>query len=103
MANIFKIGSKDFNDLINYIKEACIENIDQAVHAEKNGADRLELCAHLELDGLTPPISLLESVLNKIDIPVRVMVRLREGDFHYSEQEVAEMIDQIEIFKKISN
>lgn len=40
----------------NYIKEACVEGLTQSINAENKGADRLELCARLDLDGLTPDI-----------------------------------------------
>lgn len=59
--------------------------------AEKCGADRLELCADLETGGLTPPISLIQAVLERVKIPVMVMIRPRGGDFCYSRQEVVQM------------
>ena len=84
-----------------FLIEACVENVDQAIHAYNNGADRIELCAHLELDGLTPSFSLVETVLSKISIPVRVMIRQRAGSFYYSSREIMEMYNQIEQFKSL--
>lgn len=84
-----------------YLVEACVENVDQALHAYKNGADRIELCAHLEQDGLTPSFSLIETVLSKISIPVRVMIRPRAGSFCYSTREIIEMCNQIEKIKSL--
>ena len=55
--------------------------------AFQSGADRLELNAALELDGLTPSRGLIESVLEAVDIPVIAMVRPRSGDFCYSADE----------------
>ncbi len=38
------------------IKEACVETFKEALLAEQNGADRIELCSDLANDGLTPPV-----------------------------------------------
>ena len=45
------------------IKEACVENFNEALIAVKKGADRLELCADLANDGLTPSVELIKSLL----------------------------------------
>ena len=34
--------------------EACVETLSEAKNAVKFGANRIELCSHLDLDGLTP-------------------------------------------------
>ena len=39
---------------LNFTKEACVDNIDDAINVEKNGANQIELCSRLDLDGLTP-------------------------------------------------
>ena len=36
------------------IIEVCAESYEYAEKAQKAGADRIELCKHLHLDGLTP-------------------------------------------------
>ena len=69
-----------------YIKEACVETLEQAVIAERKGADRLEFCAYLAFDGLTPAPDLVKAVLNVVNIPVRVMIRPRNGNFVYNEE-----------------
>ncbi|PKD16420.1 copper homeostasis protein [Salegentibacter salinarum] len=74
-----------------YVKEACIETLEQAIAAENKGADRIELCSNLQLEGLTPSNDLIVQVLDKINIPVRVMIRPRTGNFLYSEKEITEM------------
>ena len=35
------------------IKEACVEGYQEAMLAEKLGADRIELCSHLEMETYT--------------------------------------------------
>lgn len=82
------------------IREACVETAEQAYIAEKNGADRIELCAHLEWDGLTPSIELLNDTLSLINIPIMAMVRSRKGDFVYSKVDMEEMINSISFLEK---
>ena len=53
--------------------------------AEAGGADRLELCAGLELGGLTPSLGLYTEVVLAVMRPVWVMIRPRPGEFVYSE------------------
>ena len=84
-----------------YIKEACVETLEQAVIAEKKGADRLELCAYLAFDGLTPAPDLVKAVLNAVNIPVRVMIRPRNGNFVYNEDELEHMKNCIKEFKNL--
>ena len=36
------------------VKEACVDNIQNAINAFKKGADRIEFCSNLDEDGLTP-------------------------------------------------
>ncbi len=85
-----------------YLREACVENLAEAIQAEKQGADRLELCSRLDLDGLTPSFNLVRQVLDNVSIPVMVMIRPRAGDFEYSEQELDEMKREIVAFKNLN-
>lgn len=82
-----------------YIKEACVENLSQVVQAKKRGADRIELCDRLDLDGTTPSRQLIVSA-KETGIPVRVMIRPRGGNFVYTEEELIQMIVSIEFCKK---
>jgi len=78
--------------LPNHIKlEACVGSLEDSVAAENHGAHQLELCGRLDIDGLTPDISLIESVLNTVNIPVKVMLRNRGGDFNYLSEDIDQM------------
>lgn len=63
--------------------EACVETVESAVLAATSGADRLELCAALEVGGVTPGSGLLRAVRTRVDIPLQVLIRPRTGDFQY--------------------
>ncbi len=78
-----------------FLKEACVEGLNQALNAQKLGADRIELCANLDVGGTTPSTSVIKAVLAHVQIPVRVIIRPRGGDFVYLEDELALMEDQI--------
>ncbi|MGY5048977.1 copper homeostasis protein CutC [Streptomyces sp. 900105755] len=59
-----------------------------------HGADRVELCAGLELGGLTPSAALVEAVA-AVGLPVQVLVRCRPGDFVYDAEEIALMAAEV--------
>jgi copper homeostasis protein len=47
--------------------------------AQEGGADRLELCASMEADGLSPSVSTVSAVRRVTDLPLRVMLRLTDS------------------------
>jgi copper homeostasis protein len=69
--------------------EVCIGSVGDALAAEADGADRVELCAATEVGGLTPSLGLLERVLAATRLPVIAMIRPRPGGFAYSPAEFA--------------
>ena len=71
--------------------EICCSSIDDAIEAEKGGADRVEICSALFLGGLTPSLGTIQEAKQRLKIPVLVMVRPRGGGFAYSEAEFATM------------
>lgn len=83
------------------IYEACVETFEQALKAEQNGAHRIELCSHLELDGLTPSPGLISETCSRLSIPVMVMIRPRGGDFVYTGEEIELMEKEIALAKDL--
>tara|TARA_Y100001970_G_scaffold36017_1_gene44531 strand:- start:119 stop:751 length:633 start_codon:yes stop_codon:yes gene_type:complete len=81
------------------IKEACVEGYQEAMLAEKLGADRIELCSHLDKDGLTPERETILDVLRSISIPIKIMIRPRSGNFVYNEKEIYQMEEEISFCK----
>ena len=97
---IITFGIKIRRQMNSYIKEACVENLFQVEKAKMKGADRIELCDRLDLDGTTPSRDLV-LVAQRTGLPVRVMIRPRGGDFVYSEDELNEMINSIKLCKDL--
>ncbi len=83
------------------IKEACIECFQEAVTAEKRGADRIELCENLGVGGTTSSFGTLKLCREKLNIPVFAMIRPRGGNFVYSGNELEIMEADIKICKKL--
>ncbi|WP_373055731.1 copper homeostasis protein CutC [Zunongwangia sp. H14] len=85
----------------NYLKEACVETFQQAMNAENLGANRIELCARLDLEGITPSKELIKQCMDRLNIPLRIMIRPRAGDFVYSEEEMEKMKSSIRFCKDL--
>ncbi len=79
---------------------ACF-NVPSAIIAQKNGADRVELCAEMEVGGTTPSIGDIKKVRANIDIDLNVMIRPRGGDFAYSDLEFEQMKEDIFTIKQL--
>jgi len=83
------------------IIEVCAESYEYAVKAEKAGADRIELCKDLHLDGLTPDYECAKKTIDSLNIPVFIIIRPRAGDFIYSDKEFELMKQDIVKFKEM--
>ena len=77
--------------------EVCCGNLESVDAAVLGGARRIELCADLPLDGLTPPMDWLRTVKTRYpEMTVHVLIRPRAGDFCYAPEEVETMVSQVE-------
>jgi len=71
--------------------EICCGSLEDALEAEKGGADRVELCSALFLGGLTPSMGTIIESKARLKIPIVVMIRPRGGGFCYTKPEMAVM------------
>jgi len=79
---------------------ACF-NLDSALIAQQNGADRVELCDGFEVGGTTPSFQTVVKTKELLAIDLNVMIRPRGGNFVYTDEEFEQMKLQILEFKKI--
>lgn len=79
-----------------YLLEVAANSVASALAAQAGGAGRVELCAALELGGLTPSHAVIAMVRERLRIPLYVLIRPRAGDFLYDEPECEAMRRDIE-------
>ena len=80
----------------NRLLEVCTGHLQSVMAAVEGGAERIELCSALSLDGLTPSIGLLKYVREHFpQLRIHVLIRSREGDFVYSKEDLETMLTDI--------
>ncbi len=84
---------------MTYRFEVAVDSLESALTAQDCGADRAELCADLGIGGITPSLGALELAVERLRIPVHVMIRPRRGDFLYTDAEFETMTRDIELAK----
>lgn len=73
--------------------EVCTGNLASVIAAVEGGAERIELCSALSLDGLTPSIGLLKYVRQTFpELKIHVLIRSCEGGFVYSKDDLDTML-----------
>ena len=78
--------------------EVCTGNLASVIAAVKGGAERIELCSALSLDGLTPSIGLLKYVRQTYpQLKIHVLIRSCEGGFVYSKDDLETMLLDIHL------
>jgi copper homeostasis protein len=81
--------------------EVCVDSIESALAAERGGAHRVELCGALAGGGVTPSTGLIVMVREKLSIGLHVMIRPRDSDFCYSDEEFGIMQRDIREAKRL--
>ncbi|TAL72731.1 MAG: copper homeostasis protein CutC [Rhodanobacter sp.] len=76
--------------------EVAANSVASALAAQAGGAGRVELCAALELGGLTPSPACIAMARERLRIPLCVLIRPRAGDFLYDDAECEAMLRDIE-------
>ena len=80
--------------------ELCANGYQSMINGVVGCADCAELCEALEVGGITPSQETLVNCQNAArHIPVRVLIRCREGNFVYNEKEIETMCDEIRMVK----
>ena len=75
---------------------ACF-NIASAVAAAQAGADRIELCDNPQDGGTTPSYGTIRMAIEKISVPVFLIIRPRGGDFLYNADEFEAMLHDVQL------
>lgn len=83
------------------ILEICVDSVESAIAAQRGGADRIELCSALLVGGLSPDSALYHNVRRHTDLPVRVLLRPRAGDFCYTGYEFDILCDEVRLFREL--
>lgn len=87
--------------MVDYKTELCSEDVNLSIE-KASFVDQIEFCADLANDGLTPSVNDVKQILeNQNHALVKVMIRLRPGNFQYSEEELDVMLRQVDEFKAI--
>lgn len=81
---------------MNYNIEVCIDNLESLHLAIEGGANRIELCSSLALGGLTPSFGMMKQAAKLSTVPVYAMIRPRQGDFLYDDDDVESMLYDID-------
>lgn len=69
--------------------------------AVEGGADRIELCADLYQGGTTPSYGTLLKCRETFDVELFPIIRPRGGDFLYTDEEFAIMLQEIRLCKEV--
>ena len=83
----------------HFTLECCVDSVASARAAAAGGATRLELCANLIIGGTSPSTALFSRVREAVDLPIRVLLRPRFGDFLYTSDELAILRDEVRMFR----
>lgn len=75
-------------------------NLDSCRIATNVGVDRLELCENYTNGGITPTLDYFKEARRLFPADIFVMIRPREGNYVFSDEEFEEMLISLEQFKK---
>ncbi|EZG70159.1 CutC family protein [Gregarina niphandrodes] len=81
--------------------EVCIDDPQSVNILNTCDVQRIEVCGHLSIGGVTPPLPLVRYVNEYSTIPFRVMIRVRAGLFDYTETEWKMMYEEARAIKEV--
>lgn len=80
---------------MSILLEVCVDSPEGLAAAIAGGANRIELCAALDLGGLTPPAGMM-ALAARAPIPVYAIIRPRAGNFIFDTDNEAAMLADID-------
>lgn len=84
-----------------YETEICVTSLEGCKIAERLGATRVELCSALSEGGLTPTLGMVRAARKVLhNTKLFVLIRVRAGDFVYSDDEIDIMCEDIKLLVK---
>ncbi|MBP2558565.1 copper homeostasis protein [Neorhizobium galegae] len=81
--------------ILSILLEVCVDSPEGLAAAIAGGANRIELCAALDVGGLTPPPGMI-ALASKAPIPVYAIIRPRAGSFVFDAGNEAAMMADID-------
>lgn len=81
--------------------EVVVTSVEDAREAAAGGANRLEVAAQMEADGLTPPLALVGQIRDAVATPLRVMLRDNASFAPRHEREIERMASVAEGLARI--
>lgn len=86
---------------LTYTIEIATADFATSQRAVEGGADRIELCADLHQGGTTPSYGTIRQCREAFGVALFPIIRPRGGDFLYSEEEFAIMLQEIRLCKEM--
>jgi copper homeostasis protein len=84
-----------------YIIEIATSDFVTTKSAVEGGADRIELCANLAEGGTTPSFGTIKQCREAFDVLLYPIIRPRGGDFLYTDDEFAIMLQDVKLCKQL--
>lgn len=85
----------------NYIIEVATSDFETTRWAVQGGADRIELCANLAEGGVTASLGTIKQCRDAFDVSLYPIIRPRGGDFLYTDEEFAIMLQDVILCKEL--
>jgi copper homeostasis protein len=85
----------------SFLLEVIACSVEDAIAAERGGANRLEIISHYEAGGLTPPVEMVREIAAVVKIPLRVMLRETEPFDVHNEHEIEQLREAARVFAKL--
>lgn len=86
---------------MNYVLEIATSDFATTQLAVEGGADRIELCCNLGEGGTTPAYGVMKQCRAKFTLPIFPIIRPRSGDFLYTDDEFASMLQDVKVCKDL--